>query len=262
MKIWITTSSSRIHDRALAFEFDAVANPYIREINSALSFKSLGASLQEVLGMFIFDPEPTNRFKCKFSKKQKRVEIDMPIDRELFRGLNYEQRRALLGLKLVDELRIAAKIIGDKMAHEIPNMIEAVLSLNRRWIPGYDSEVEDLRIKLKEYDSIPKPKVEESAPYQIVIQFLEADFATPDEMWGLEESFSDSLGEVAEVDGNDIGGGKFNLFILTFDPKKALEVLERTLRKKKLLDKSAIGLRIPDEDEYESLWPKGKCFSL
>ncbi len=94
---------------------------------------------------------------------------------------------------------------------------------------------------------------------QLVVQLPVADASDCDALIHVEETLIQAFSQnnLAEVDGHDIGEGKFNIFIF---PKGAWgPVIERVrafLKLRGVLNKAVIVKRIKSSERYVVVWPE------
>jgi hypothetical protein len=89
--------------------------------------------------------------------------------------------------------------------------------------------------------------------YQLVVEFVDESSESFKEVSDLEMSLDAEL-TTGEVDGNDVGQGIINIFIITKDPAKCFAET-MTYIKSKSLKPSAAGYRPVDGEDYVRLWP-------
>ena len=89
--------------------------------------------------------------------------------------------------------------------------------------------------------------------YQLVIEFADENSKSFEEITSLEMLLDAEL-KAGEVDGNDVGQGTINIFIITKDPAKCFAET-MTHIKSKSLKPSAAGYRPVDGEDYIRLWP-------
>jgi len=90
--------------------------------------------------------------------------------------------------------------------------------------------------------------------YQLVIEFSGDSTEDFDKTIALEKLLEEQL-ENGEVDGNDVGLGVINIFIITNDPKKCFaEAMEKIAGS---LTPAAAGYRPLEGEDYIRLWPTG-----
>jgi len=94
-----------------------------------------------------------------------------------------------------------------------------------------------------------------SREYQVVLEFRGDDPETFERVVALETKLEAEI-ESGEVDGNDVGQGIVNIFILTKEPTRCFEeALGIIAGAEPAL--GAAGYRDLDKDDYVRLWPKG-----
>ncbi len=93
--------------------------------------------------------------------------------------------------------------------------------------------------------------------YQLVIQFPAADLKDFDKLVSIEDMLIAGLGDLALVDGHDMGSGEANLFILGNDPQAIFKKVKEILDSKKKTSKMKAGFRKITEENYKPIWPVG-----
>ena len=91
--------------------------------------------------------------------------------------------------------------------------------------------------------------------YQVVIEFHGDDPENFDRVLALEAKLEEEL-KTGEVDGNDVGQGIVNIFIITKEPKACFEEAMRVIAGAEPVP-SAAGYRDLEEEDYVRLWPEG-----
>ena len=90
--------------------------------------------------------------------------------------------------------------------------------------------------------------------WQVVLEFAGDSPEQFEKVTVLQEEMEESLVS-GEVDGNDVGGGVVNIFIITKSPNQCFsEAL--TYVEKHGLRPSAAGMRDLKKEDYIRLWPK------
>ena len=100
--------------------------------------------------------------------------------------------------------------------------------------------------------------------YQLVLQFRGDSLEDLDATVALEDELIEELGELADVDGHDVGSGETNIFILTTEPVKTFQRIKPVLERRKQLQAVTAAYRHVDGEQYDVIWPKGsgKKFSV
>jgi len=93
--------------------------------------------------------------------------------------------------------------------------------------------------------------------YQLVLQFQGGALDDFDVLIALEDELGEALGDLADVDGHDIGAGEANIFIFTSDPVGAFNVVRPVLIKSKCLEKVTAAYREVEGEDYTVIWPVG-----
>jgi hypothetical protein len=95
--------------------------------------------------------------------------------------------------------------------------------------------------------------------YQLVLQFPLAEKTDIDQLLDqlgdLEEALDERLGELAEVDGHDLGVGEFNIFIHTNEPHEAFAIAKVMVEEFDWASQMAAAYRELTDDDYVRLWP-------
>ena len=96
-------------------------------------------------------------------------------------------------------------------------------------------------------------KLFKKSEYQLVLEFHGDDPENFERVVGLETQLEEAL-ESGQVDGNDVGQGIVNIFIITKDPKTCFEEAMRIIADRGPSPHAA-GYRDLDEEDYVRLWP-------
>ena len=91
--------------------------------------------------------------------------------------------------------------------------------------------------------------------YQVVLESHGDDPDNFERVIALESKLDEEL-ERGEVDGNDVGQGVVNIFIITEEPKRCFEEAMRIIAGCEPSPRAA-GYRNLDGEDYVRLWPKG-----
>jgi len=91
--------------------------------------------------------------------------------------------------------------------------------------------------------------------YQVVLEFYGDEPDNFERVIAIESKLEEEL-ECGEVDGNDVGQGVVNIFIITEEPKRCFEEAMRIMAGLEPSPRAA-GYRDLDEEDYQRLWPKG-----
>lgn len=262
--LWTTSSTSWINDRAAGIEFDAVCSAYMKLVDKLSTEKAPKDFLQQVYVMFVFDPDCEGIEKRKYFKRRNEVEARVVVEREEFKCLDQAGRRSLLHTRLVDTLEAIRRDLEGKVKHELDALISAVRALEPGVATADAAAVSVSATENKPSDTKPRmaglqesPEDEAKKEFQLVLQFPESSFEDEDDMFGLEECLAEVLADKADVDGNDVGCGKFNIFILTDKPAEVFDFLCPFLKRAKLLEAMRVAFTELGEDDYRVLWPKG-----
>lgn len=91
--------------------------------------------------------------------------------------------------------------------------------------------------------------------YQLVLEFHGDSPEEFERVVAVQEKLNDAL-TTGEVDGNDVGQGIVNIFIITNEPKRCFEEAMQYIAGTKP-QPAAAGFRNLGEDDYERVWPPG-----
>jgi hypothetical protein len=91
--------------------------------------------------------------------------------------------------------------------------------------------------------------------YQVVLEFDGDDSDNFERVIACESKLEEEL-ECGEVDGNDVGQGVVNIFIITEEPKRCFEEAMRIIGGFEPCPRAA-GYRDLDGEDYVRLWPVG-----
>src|SRR5476649_2119978 len=92
--------------------------------------------------------------------------------------------------------------------------------------------------------------------YQLTLQFSGDSLADHDAMVALEDELSEQLGNVADVDGHDVGSGETNIFISTSDPVAAFHRVRPVLERTQHLQAVTAAYREVGSERYTVIWPE------
>lgn len=93
--------------------------------------------------------------------------------------------------------------------------------------------------------------------YQLVVQMIPDSSLGLEEMIGMEDRLIDLLGDMAEVDGHDIGAEEMNIFIVCNNPENVFNLVRVNLDTIGLPANVRIGFRALDEETFKVLHPIG-----
>jgi hypothetical protein len=92
--------------------------------------------------------------------------------------------------------------------------------------------------------------------FQLVLQIPE-DVVSTDVAFALEDEIIEGLSAEHDMDGNDIGAGTINYFIITPSPTAAFQQVKSIFVSKGLLAHLRVAYRDVDKDDFVNLWPEG-----
>jgi len=91
--------------------------------------------------------------------------------------------------------------------------------------------------------------------YQLVLEFHSDTQEEFEQVVAIEKKLDGAL-KTGEVDGNDVGQGIVNIFIITEEPQHCFEEAMQYIAQTKL-QPAAAGFRNFDKDEFQRVWPMG-----
>jgi hypothetical protein len=100
-----------------------------------------------------------------------------------------------------------------------------------------------------------KDEMMKKSEYQLVLEFHGDSQDEFEQVFAIEKKLDGAL-TTGEVDGNDVGQGIVNIFIITEDPQRCFEEAMQNIGQTKPQPEAA-GFRNLDKDEYQRVWPLG-----
>lgn len=97
----------------------------------------------------------------------------------------------------------------------------------------------------------------DAVKYQLVLQWSLSPDRDFDFLVEIEDLLIESLSNLHEVDGHDIGSGEGNVFILTNNPLMAFDEVKMALKDSPLWSDLKVAYRGLQENEYRILYPEG-----
>ncbi len=91
--------------------------------------------------------------------------------------------------------------------------------------------------------------------FQLVVQLQDDSEEGFERMIALEEELIGGLGELAEVDGHDVGQGEGNVFLLTDEPELLFDRIRPLPTAGGMLPELRIAYRPIDGDDFKVLFP-------
>jgi hypothetical protein len=238
------------HDRNAALEFDAAFSKLVRFTQAFEVPRQIKKGiLRKAYVMFIFetDPKADHHEDPRYSKRGNAAEINCII-RSGLAGFAESEHIDLLFAFLIRSLRRLAEFLDkNSVKHEISELV-------KRMIEAYGkSDIEANIARLGAADET-TPVKQKTLRYQLVIQFKTKDLQEA-KLFELEDELGVALAGKAEVDGNDVGMGSFNIFILTEEPRDTFELARPVLEQAGVMTRAAAAFSAIGEDNYVRLWP-------
>jgi len=104
---------------------------------------------------------------------------------------------------------------------------------------------------------VPKKRLDTTKSYQLVLQFDGDSLQDLDAIATLEDELIELLGDLADVDGHDVGSGESNIFIFTSDPVATFDRARAVLERRQHLQKVTAAYREVEGEDYTVIWPEG-----
>ncbi len=92
--------------------------------------------------------------------------------------------------------------------------------------------------------------------YELVLQFRGDSIDDLDATVDLEDELIEQLGEIADVDGHDVGSGETNIFIYTSNPMATFCEIKPILERKGRLNSVRAAYRHIYDEHYSVIWPE------
>jgi len=92
--------------------------------------------------------------------------------------------------------------------------------------------------------------------YQLVLQINTEALDDEDDMDALKDLLVEELDDSAELDDDEWGDEKVNLFFLTSDPRATFRQLKPVLERREQLQDVTAAYRETDGDKYTVIWPE------
>lgn len=254
--IRIVKTISLINDRVAANKFERLTHPYFKMLESLTTTGASSEVLRRIYIMVVFDPAVPHGASGlefdKYSRKNQEAEATIDVPREVAAPLNENQLLAWVATRLLHALCLVRDRIPG--AHlEIQELICGIDLFNRSNIPDYTPFNETATQTFSQHEG---PN-DTQAPLdsKFVVQLNEGFFCESGEVDRLEKEISIALKGHGELEGHDVGGGKFNIFIAGRHTSIVLELLRRVLSRNQLLTEARIAVEVAGTDDYRMLWP-------
>lgn len=93
--------------------------------------------------------------------------------------------------------------------------------------------------------------------YQLVLQFRGESLEDLDATVALEDELTEELGDLADVDGHDVGSGETNIFVFTDDPVATFRQARPVLERRRQLHSVTAAYRDIEGKQFIVIWPEG-----
>lgn len=91
--------------------------------------------------------------------------------------------------------------------------------------------------------------------YQLVLQFTATSMADFDRLVSLETKLMETLDDTGLVDGHDFRSGKFNIFVLTNEPRATFTQAHQVILDEAIPNELRSAYRETSGEDYVILWP-------
>jgi hypothetical protein len=95
----------------------------------------------------------------------------------------------------------------------------------------------------------------EAMRFQLVVQFRPSESLDFERLVSIEDALISELGDLALVDGHDMGSGEFNIFILTDNPVGTFQCAQLLLHEMKPVGSMNVAYRDLNQEDYVIVWP-------
>ena len=233
----ITSSTDMTSGHEVAQKFDLAFRGLMDFVKAYERAQPVPGSISKVYIMVIFESEPNKTSRPRYKRSSNSVEAYTRVTPAEFTNLEHGEQLQLLIAKLLEKLQeIGCMLDRKNVTHEIAELVCSLRNnysaTNGQAFQGTGQATTNLRRSLP---VIASEQDEINENYQIVVQFPTAVFPNSDEMFEIEERLAESLGELGDVDGNDVGEGRYNIFVLTPEPYGTSERILDFLRKADLM---------------------------
>ena len=262
--LWITSCTNLINDRAAALEFGSAFSTLLRRLKPLETETTPKGFLAKIYVIFDFDSgEAQVSDKPRYNASRKYAECEIMVAKDSMRGLNELARTRFLHSELIQVICGVRQYVESKgLKHELDELI-ATLRAQDPEIARAEALSEELVAPVNTESRIGTPDSAIDLPsrsrYQLVLQLPEDCFRRASENAGaLEEQLAQVLADKGDVDGNDVGGGRYNIYVLTGDPYAVFMLVRPTLQEFRLLSEARVAYRELNDDTFISMWPMGK----
>ena len=262
--LWITSCTNLINDRAAALEFGSAFSTLLRRLKPLETETTPKGFLAKIYVIFDFDSgEAQVSDKPRYNARRKYAECEIMVAKDSMRGLNESARTRFLHSELIQVICGVRQYVESKgLKHELDELIATLRAQNPE-ISRAEALSEELVAPVSNGSRIGTPNPANDLPsksrYQLVLQLPEDYFQRASgNAEALEEQLAEVLADEGDVDGNDVGGGRYNIYVLTGDPHAAFRLVRATLQEFRLLSEARVAYRELKDDTFVSMWPMGK----
>jgi len=91
--------------------------------------------------------------------------------------------------------------------------------------------------------------------YQLVLQMPGVTVEDFDRLIAIEEAVQESVGDLGDVDGHDMGAGEMNIFVLTDSPSECFQRMAASPEVRAVLTDLKAAYRDIDGADYTAIYP-------
>jgi hypothetical protein len=250
IRIFLTSSTDFTFDRAIAWAFDAANKSYLNVVrhleDTARSGGWIGA-------MLILEPRLSDRDVAieigRIRPKTQEAEVDVFISPGVFRGRTSAQQQAVIAEAFARALESVLPFVEGAFKESLDLLCQEVRGLNAGCADIDTSGVAGLTFRVRRL----KPRRQKSCV--LVVQIPESAIPEDRDLLWLEEWVQQEVAKFGEVDGNDVGGGKVNIFVHCRSAEKAAAKLSAALAGADFARDAVVAMGSEGGDEFKVVWP-------
>jgi hypothetical protein len=229
MNFFFTSSISQIKDRRLALDFEKVYLQLMRALRLVCEDKRIkaieGGRIKCLSVMIIFDPctpQPDGIEVRNFDKAEQLQAARVTWNSSSFASVAQECWSAKICWGIIAAFLMVQKKYKGVEAEAIRKTVEVLKSFANVQYPGYEPD-----------DEFGVVTEEGNRPQMLRVNLKENDRSF-DDLVEIEAALAETICPPAEVDGNDVGQGEFNIFIVSPKPAQTKKEIITCLDKRGL----------------------------
>jgi len=250
IRLFLTTSTDYAFDRTIALAFEDAVRSYETLVNDLQSPARTGGC---IVVMLIFEPRLVDRAIAieirQLRPRTLEAGIDVFLSPVLFRERTVAAQRAAIAEALARALESVLPFVEGAFKESLYRLCQEVRGLNAT-CPDIDSSgVAGLTFRVRRL----KPRRQKSCV--LVVQVPESAIPEDRDIHWLEEWVQQEVSKLGEVDGNDVGGGKVNIFVHCRSAEKAAAKLSAALAGADFAQDAVVAIGSEGGDEFKVVWP-------